>query len=71
MTDSTRQDTAILVFRKETFEVKAGMTARDAVTKCNLNPETVLIVRNGELVTDEYILKPGDQIKLVPTISGG
>lgn len=63
--------TATLVFRRDTYEVRAGMTARDALLKCDLNPEAVLVVVEGELVTDEYILKPGDRIKLVATISGG
>lgn len=70
MSDS-QPDTATLIFRKETFTVKAGMTVRDAIMKCDLNPETVLAVRAGELVTDDTYLKPGDEIKLVATISGG
>ncbi|MBN1965810.1 MAG: MoaD/ThiS family protein [Anaerolineae bacterium] len=60
-----------LTFRKQTFEVTAGMTVRDAVIKCGFNPETVLAVRASELVTDDTYLKPGDTIKLVATISGG
>jgi sulfur carrier protein ThiS len=31
----------------------------------------VLPVRNGELITDEVILKDGDELKLVAVISGG
>ncbi len=62
---------AILRYRQQTFEVPAGMSARDAILKCNLNPETVLIVREGELVTDDILLQPGDRIKLIATISGG
>lgn len=64
-------NTATLTFRKDTFEVPAGMTIRDAIRRCNLNPETVLAVRDGELVTDDVRLQPGDHIRLVATISGG
>jgi len=67
----SRPETAILHFRHQSFEVPAGMSARDAVLRCNLNPETVLIVREGELVTDDTLLQPGDRIRLVATISGG
>lgn len=70
MTDKTRK-IATLIFRKETFEVSAGMTIRDAIIRNDINPETVLAVRDGELVTDDTYLRAGDRIKLVATISGG
>jgi sulfur carrier protein ThiS len=63
--------TAKLTFRDKEFTVKHGMTIRDAIIKCNLSPEAVLPVIDGELVTDDRYLKPGDVIKLVPVISGG
>lgn len=66
--DST---TVTLHFRHQTFEVPAGMSARDAILRCHLNPETVLIVREGELLTDDAQLQPGDRIRLVAVISGG
>jgi sulfur carrier protein ThiS len=63
--------TATLVLRKECFEVPAGMTIREAIIHCRLSPEAVLAVKDGELVTDDVRLKPGDHIRLVATISGG
>ena len=30
-----------------------------------------LAIRNGTLITDDEILKPGDAIELVPVVSGG
>lgn len=47
------------------------MTARAAIKKVGLNPEAVLVVRGGELVTDDTILRDGDEVKLVAVISGG
>ena len=47
------------------------MTARDAIKKAGLTPESVLIVIDGELQTDDVILKPGQQVKLVAVVSGG
>ena len=58
-------------FRDQEFEVRAGMTVRQAILKCKLQPEAVLPVCNGELVTDDYHLKVGDKLKLVAVISGG
>ncbi len=63
--------TVQLILRKETFEIKHGMTLRDTLLKVNVNPETVLATRQGTLLTDDEILKDGDMIKLVPVISGG
>jgi sulfur carrier protein ThiS len=71
MPNADNNNSAILRFRKQEYEVSAGMTLRDAVLKCNLNPDTILLVKDGELVTDDYKLQPGDRIKLVATISGG
>lgn len=47
------------------------MTARDALKKINVLPETVLITRNGELITDDEILTDGEEIRLIAVISGG
>jgi sulfur carrier protein len=60
-----------LRFRNQEFEVNAGMTVRDALLKINIQPDTVLITRDGELITDDEILREGDEIKLIAVISGG
>ncbi len=60
-----------LNYRNKKWELPAGMTVRDAILKCGLNPEQVLAVREGKLINEATILKEGDQIKLVAVISGG
>ena len=62
---------AKLVLRKKEYEVRAGMTVRDALKKAGIEPNSVLATRQGELITDDEILREGDVIKLVPVISGG
>jgi sulfur carrier protein len=57
--------------RNTKYEVRAGMTARDALKKIDVLPEAVLITRNGELITEDEILKEGEQIRLIAVISGG
>lgn len=47
------------------------MTLRDALLKAGILPETVLAVRRGELITEDEILREGEEIKLVAVISGG
>ena len=47
------------------------MTARAAVKKLDLDPEAILVIRNGKLVTDDTLLENADEIKLIAVISGG
>jgi len=63
--------TVKLVLRGKEYEVKPGMTLLDSLKKINLLSESVLAVRNGELILDDEILKDGEVIKLVAVISGG
>ncbi|MBI3151078.1 MAG: MoaD/ThiS family protein [Chloroflexi bacterium] len=62
---------AKLVLRDKEYEVKAGMTLLDALKKSNIVPESVIATRNGELMTEDEILRNGDVIKLIAVISGG
>jgi sulfur carrier protein ThiS len=62
---------ATLTLRKKKYEVKAGMTLRDALIKLEISPESVIPVKNDELITDDLILEEGDKIKLIAAISGG
>ena len=60
-----------LVYRGKEHVAKTGSTIRDAVKKIGLQPETVLAVLDGKLVTDDTVLREGMQIRLVAVISGG
>jgi sulfur carrier protein ThiS len=63
--------TVQLTYRGKKWEERPGTTARDAVKKAGLNPEEVLVVRNGRLVTDDTVLDEGDDIQFIAVISGG
>ena len=62
---------ATLILRNQQYEVRHNSTLRDCLLKLNIPPDTVLATRNGELITDDEILREGDLIKLVSVISGG
>lgn len=62
---------AKLILRKQEFEIKHGMTIRKALQKLDIQPDSVLATLNGELITDDEIIKENDIIKLIPVISGG
>jgi len=63
--------TVKLILRDKEYEVKSGTTVRHALEKIGVNSESVLATRDGELITDDEILREGDVIKLVAVISGG
>lgn len=61
-----------LVLRKQTFEInEKSIQVKLALHKINLSPESHLVVRQGDLLNDNDYLKDGDEVKIVPVISGG
>jgi len=62
---------AKIILRKKEYEIRHGMTIRSALLRMDIQPESVLPTRAGELVSEEEIIKEGDVIKLVNVISGG
>ena len=60
-----------LILRNKEYEVKTGMTLLSALLKCNIVPESVIAMRDGEMILEDEILKDGEVIKLVSVISGG
>jgi sulfur carrier protein ThiS len=60
-----------VIFRDKTWEVKPGSTVRHIIQQANLNPESILVVRNGQLVNEATLTQDGDTIKLVTVVSGG
>jgi thiamine biosynthesis protein ThiS len=60
-----------LVLRDNQYEVKPGMTLLSSLEKIGVLPESVIAVRNGEMILEDEILKDGDEVKLVSVISGG
>lgn len=58
-------------YRDEEWELRHGMTVRDAILKVGLHPLTVLPLRDGKLIHEEAILRDGDIITLIGVVSGG
>lgn len=63
--------TVKLVLRGKEYEVRPGMTLLDSLKKIDVLSESVIAVRDGEIILDDEILKDGDLVKLVSVISGG
>lgn len=60
-----------LKYRKQEWELEGKLSVRQAIEAVGLNPEAVLAVRDGELVTEDTRIDDGDEIRLLAVISGG
>ena len=54
----------------KTVNIK-GDNASEILNKLNINPETVLICRNNELILLNSKINEDDELKLLSVISGG
>ena len=52
-------------------EVVGGRAVRSVLDELGMDPDTVLVIRAGELVTRETRLEEADEIEVRPVISGG
>ncbi|RMA93182.1 MoaD/ThiS family protein [Hydrogenothermus marinus] len=50
---------------------KEKITALDILKSLNLSSEHAFVAVNGELVSEDYIIKENDNIKVINAISGG
>jgi sulfur carrier protein ThiS len=53
------------------LEVAGPRRVREVLADLDIDPDTVLVIRNKELVTREQRLAPDDEIEVRPVISGG
>jgi sulfur carrier protein len=56
---------------KRELEIEGPMVADALLRRLEINPETVLIIRNGTLVPRDTRFADTDEIELRPVISGG
>ncbi len=61
-----------LVESKTTFQVKAGKILRDTIKDTLIKPGMAYVILiNGQVVDQNVIIQPGDQIRCLPQITGG
>lgn len=61
----------ILTLRDQTFELEGTLTIKDALRKLGLPLESHLVVRDGQLLNDNEVLRNGEKVKIIAVISGG
>ena len=53
------------------LEVEGGAPVKEILRRLDVIPETVLVIRNGELLMKSDVVAEDDTIELRPVISGG
>ncbi len=61
----------IYLEREGRYKTITANNLEEALKKLKINPTTVIISKNNELVTLDTSLKTKDKIKIIPVISGG
>jgi len=52
-------------------ETAGGRKVRDVLVDLDIDPDTVLVIRERELLTGEDVVGADDRIEIRPVISGG
>ncbi len=62
-----------VILRNPTREVEftGKRRVRDLLKELRVNPETVLVIRGGSLLTGDELLQEADEVEVRPVISGG
>ncbi len=58
-------------FRGQVFEFDKQMRVKELLEKLNLSPESTLVVRGEEVLTEDEWLEEEDEVKVISAISGG
>jgi len=58
-------------YRDREWVLEGRQTVRDVIRRVGLQPNTVLPMRDGKLLTEDTLLDEADEVRLVPVISGG
>ena len=68
-----RRETPEGVIDRMELDLPEGASVAEAVNRIEIRtrPRTMLWVVNGKIVHDDHVLKDGDELRLVPGVSGG
>jgi sulfur carrier protein ThiS len=61
----------IIKLRDKEYNLPGDMTLAQVYKRLRFTSESYLAVREGEIITEDRLLKDKDIVKLVPVISGG
>jgi len=53
------------------IKIPSGSTVADVLEKLCQNRETVVVRLNGRIIAEEEYLRSGDQVEILPVVTGG
>lgn len=65
------EETVTIILKNKSFPMRAGIPLHKALRMLDLPANAHLAVRDGQLITEDEMLRKGDRIELVAVISGG
>ena len=57
--------------KEKTIVLDDNLTVKDLLARLNINPVTVIVSKNNELILEDEKLNDKDDIKIISVISGG
>lgn len=63
--------TARFLKKTKRLSVKKNASVLDVLKELKINPETVLVKKGREIVTEDEPLGSGDEIEIMKVVSGG
>lgn len=60
-----------VLYRGKTYRFEERMSALKLVRLMGLSWEEVLVLREGNILTEDDMVSPGDSIRVVAVVSGG
>ncbi|MCS7265818.1 MAG: MoaD/ThiS family protein [Armatimonadetes bacterium] len=58
-------------FRGQKFEFNRRMKVKELLKELKLSPESTIVVRGDEVLTEDEWVEENDQVKVISAISGG
>jgi len=55
----------------KTYHFQDRLKVEELLDKLNLHPQSNIVIRNGEIVTEDEYLEPEDEVEIIHAISGG
>lgn len=58
-------------YNNEVLDFNETMSVNKLLKKMALNKGEVVVTRNGAIVTEDEMLNPDDEVRIIDTVSGG
>ena len=61
----------VLKGKNTEYKLSGHQKVSQILKALDINPETVLVIKDGEILTRDHIVKDSDEIEIISVVSGG